>query len=106
MGRVIANDHLWDDSEVAYQLARDRRKEVRRNREQFGSGAKAPKPASKKQEDATELDEDIYEYVLGLDDDGLREALQANGIAAKGSRQELKSRLAQKLQAVRHEPNR
>lgn len=104
MSNEIRNDHLWTESEVAYQLARDRRSEVAANRELYGPGGEregvddsAPEP-----EEATlDLDKDIYEHVVGLDVDQLQDELRDNKIQPKGSEGELRQALAIHLQEKR-----
>lgn len=108
MSREITNDHLWTDSEVAYQLARDRRSEVAANRKIYGPGGEregvddsAPEP----EHVDLQLDKDIYEHVVALDVDQLQDELKDNKIQPKGGENELRGLLAQALQAKRDDDN-
>ncbi len=104
MSNTILNDHLWTDEEVAYKLSRSLNKEVEANRKLFGPGGElegqdlsAPEP----EDVVLELDRDVYEHVIGLDIPGLQQDLKQHGLSSKGTEHELRSRLAQALQAKR-----
>lgn len=110
MSRNIANDHLWSDEEVEYQLSRSRHSEVESNRKLFGPGGEleGQQPYDHKPEksDVLELDREVYEFVVGLNVDELRNYLKDNEANSSGTEQELRGRLAQILQAKRDDSNR
>lgn len=108
MSRTIANDHLWTDSEVAYQHQRNRGAEVIANRKKFGPGGElegqdlsAPEPDHVN----LPLDKDIFELVKGMSVDKLQEALKAKRLPIKGTDSELRGQLAQVLQEERDATN-
>lgn len=98
MSKVIKNDHLYTDDEVAYLQKRSRLLEIQRNREIFGPGGRRE---GEKPEEVLELDQDIYDHVLELDEDEVRKELQDNSIRAIGEEHEMKAILAKYLQAQR-----
>lgn len=108
MSNNIRNDHLWTDSEVAYQLTRDRRSEVAQNRAIYGPGGEregvddsAPEP----EHVDLQLDKDIFDHVRGLDVDQLQDELRDNKISPQGSEVELRQKLAAHLQEQRDADN-
>lgn len=109
MSSNIANDHLWGDEEVAYQLARGRQSEVIANRQLHGSVGKledSPPPEVEKKSGVLELDREVYEFVVHLNIEQLRKHLKKSGVSSSGTEQELRGRLAQILQAKRDDSNR
>jgi len=106
MSRVIRNDHLWTDEEVAYKLARCLGHEVAANRKMFGPGGpregQAPEPEDDEDDGVTlSLDQDIYEHVLNLKVEDLKAELKQHNLSTRGNEQELRSTLAQYLQDTR-----
>lgn len=108
MSNEIRNDHLWTDTEVSYQLARDRKSEVAANRSLYGEGGdreglddSAPEPEHAE----LELDKDIYDHVVGLSIEDLQKELQDNKIQPKGEEGELRQKLAIHLQESRDADN-
>jgi hypothetical protein len=98
MSRVIPNDHLWDEDERAYYLARPGGKElVEQNKRQFGDSApkasekKAPEPEEDKK---IELDPEVVKKVKALTDEQTRKALAEAGLDTSGDLPEAKKRLA------------
>lgn len=104
MSNTIENDHLWTDEEVEYKLARNAQDEVEANRKIYGPGGEregiddsSPEP----EETVLELDREVYEHVIGLTVEQLRDELKDNKADSKGDEQELRAKLAQVLQAKR-----
>lgn len=91
MSRIIANDHLWDEDEVAYKEARNLHDEVEENKAEFGSAAKQSEPA--------QLDNETFEFVKGLDADALKAELEKRKMPTDGEVKDLKMALAQKIQS-------
>lgn len=100
MSRQILNDHPWTEDEIKYQLARNRWKEVEKNRQMFPPGSE---PAVSEDDSAPvlELDKDIFEYVNGLTVPQLKSELRKMGIEPTGDEKTLKVKVAQELQAER-----
>lgn len=103
MSKTIVNDHLWTPEEVEYQLARDLRDEVAVNRRTYGAGGsregKDDSDVDNDDGESLNLDKDIYDKVVALDVDGLKKELAALDLSDKGDEQDLRIRLAKKLQA-------
>lgn len=96
MSRVIENDHLWNEDEVAYKLARNLQDEVDQNKAAFEG--KEVKPVQ------LELDPEVFEFVKALDDEQLSDALKERGIEVNGRpTKELKMALAQAIQKSKND---
>jgi hypothetical protein len=105
MSRVVVNDHPFDEGEIAYLKSRNRHHQVALNAKLFGKGGefegqdhREPEPEP---ESTLELDNDIYEHVLGLDIPGLKAELKERNLRTVGKENALRSRLAESLQRER-----
>ena len=110
MSKVIVNDHLYDADEIDYLEARGRFSEISLNKKLYGpggtmEGVTKPTPETVKG-DVLELDQDIYEHVLGLDTTALKAELRKYKIDPTGDESILRSKLAQRLQSDRDDSNR
>lgn len=99
MSRQIRNDHPWTEDEIKYQLARNRWREVEKNRKMFPPGSK---PIEQQEDSPTlELDADIFDFVNGLSVPQLKSELRKLELEPTGDEKTLKVKLAQVLQAER-----
>jgi hypothetical protein len=99
MSRVIRNDHPWDQSEVQYHLDRGLVADVEQNQKDWPPGSEHVEGEGNSDDGVVlELSQKVYEFVQGLDMDGLKGELRKAGIKPTGDETELKVKLAQHLQ--------
>lgn len=99
MSRQLPDDRRWTDEEVEYAISRGRANKVKLNQEQFP--ATTEKPLSVDDSPKLKLDQDIFDFVNGLDLDRLKSEIQKRELVPKGDEKGLKVQLAQVLQSER-----
>ena len=110
MSRLIQNDHLWTEEEVAYKKSRCAEDEIARNRALYGPGGELEGHGEGEVQvgdpgggthSLLNLAKDIFEHVSGLTFEEAQAELKSHNLPAEGNEQEVKTALAEYLQTQR-----
>lgn len=105
MSKVIRDDHPWSESEIAYQLARGRVKEVELNKKRFPAGSSVKHVEPEDDSVVLELSKEVYEYVSSRTIPELKSELKKNHLPLHGDETMLRVTLAQHLQGLEDAAN-